>query len=428
MTPMDDRNEISSERRDGNLVNAVIAFCRLLRQRGVKLQADASQTVMYALAEIDVTKVQDFRNALLVALLQRPEDRPLFMYLFNAFWLVAPSRTRQPIENAVGLFGRPVDANRTPVRANDENQSGQAHGSLRYESSSVAAVESESTDAVQAAIRGMHISPLDDSTDQQMAELRRLARQLGPLLATRRSRRRVADRRGNYLDPHRMLRASLRYGGVPIELQCASRRVTRTRLVVLCDVSRSMDEYASLFLQFAAAVMRRPWKVEGFLFATELRRVTRSWMHQSWTELKKMVPDCGGGTRIGACLTNFIYDYGDSLLGMRTIVVILSDGLETGDPTELATAMEQLRRRSHAVVWLNPLLHVEGYEPRAAGIAAALKYVDLFAPAHDIASLWELLRQLRTLSGRRRGSLMRQLGRLADKDLGEQHLAGVNGS
>ena len=427
MTLMDDRNEVSSERRDGNLVNAVIAFCRLLRERGVKLQADASQTVMYALAEIDVTKAHNFRNALIVALLQRPEDRPLFMYLFNAFWLIAPSRTRQPIENAVGLFGRPVDTKRTPVRSNDENQSGPADGSLRYESSSVAAIESESTDAVQAAIRGMHISPLDDSTDHQMAELRRLARQLGPLLATRRSRRRIADRRGNYPDPHRMLRSSLRYGGVPVEFQRTSRRVTRTRLVVLCDVSRSMDEYASLFLQFAAAVMRRPLKVEGFLFATELRRVTRSWMHQSWTELKRMVPDCGGGTQIGACVTNFLHDYGDALLGMRTIVVILSDGLETGDPAQLASAMEQLRRRSHAVVWLNPLLHLEGYEPRAAGIAAALKYVDLFAPAHDIASLWELLRQLRMLAGRGRGSLMRQLGRLASNDSGGHRLAGVNG-
>jgi uncharacterized protein with von Willebrand factor type A (vWA) domain len=124
-----------------------------------------------------------------------------------------------------------------------------------------------------------------------------------------------------------------------------------------------------------------------------------------------MVPNCGGGTRIGASLTSFINDYADSLLGTRTIVIILSDGLETGEPAQLASAMEQIRRRSHAVVWLNPLLHLEGYEPRAAGIAAALKYVDLFAPAHDIASLWDLLTQLRMLTGRGRDSLMGQLKR-----------------
>lgn len=428
MTTMTDRNDISIERQDENLVNAVIAFCRLLRERGVKLHADASQTAMYALAEIDISKQQDFRNVLLVALLQRPEDRPLFMYLFNAFWLVAPSRSHQAIEDAVGLFGRPLDTKGSLAPPDDENKSEGTHHSVRHHSSSAVAIEPEGADAAQAAIRGMHISPLDGSTDRQMAELDRLARQLGPLLATRRSRRRIADRRGNYPDPHRMLRNSLRYGGVPVELQRTRRLVTRTRLVVFCDVSRSMDEYASLFLQFAAAVMRRPWKVEIFLFATELKRVTRSWMHQSWTELKGVVPDCGGGTRIGACLTSFVHDYADALLGMRTIVVILSDGLETGDPAQLASAMEQLRRRSHAVIWLNPLLHLEGYEPRAAGIAAALKYIDLFAPAHDIASLWDLLRQLHIFAGRGRGSLMRQLKRRASSDFGRDHLTGVSGS
>jgi hypothetical protein len=112
-------------------------------------------------------------------------------------------------------------------------------------------------------------------------------------------------------------------------------------------------------------------------------------------------------------LTQFIHDYGAALLGTHSLVVILSDGLETGEPAQLGAAMEQLRRRSHAVVWLNPLLHLEGYEPRAAGIAAALKYVDLFAPAHDLASLWELQRQLRMLAGRGRGTLLRELGRLA---------------
>jgi uncharacterized protein len=414
MNVMVERSDMAGSPQDGTLVNSVVAFCRLLRERGVKIHADASQTATRALAEIDVTNQQDFRNALMVSILQRPEDRPLFIYYFNAFWSVAPSRSRQPIENAVGLFGRPVDTKESLIRTNEENQPGQVQGSLRQVSRSVVELEADSSamNSTDAAVRGMHISAIDESTDKQIAELERLARHLGPVLATRHSRRRVADRRGNFPDPHRILRSSLRYGGVPVEFQRASRRMSRTRLIVFCDVSRSMDEYASLFLQFSAAVLRRPWKVEVFLFATDLKRVTRSWLHRSWTEMRKMVPDCGGGTRIGACLTQFIHDYGDALLGTHSLVVILSDGLETGDPVQLAAAMEQLRRRSHAVVWLNPLLHLDGYEPRAAGIAAALKFVDLFAPAHDVASLWELLRRLRLLAGRGRGSLMHQLGRL----------------
>jgi uncharacterized protein len=414
MTPMNDAIANLPISAQGNLATAVVAFCRLLRAKGVKLHADASQTAMVVLAEIDITKRYDFRNALLVSLLERPEDRALFIYLFNAFWLIRPSHNSEGPESILSLLGRPVDQKGSWQSSDGEDQKSQSHGTIKRGGGSVLeADESEIgiSNSVPAAIHGMHISAIGDSTDQQMAELDRLARQLGPLLATRRSRRRIADRRGSYPDLHRMLRSSLRYGGVPVELQRSSRRMTRTRLVVFCDVSRSMDEHASLFLQFAAAVLRRPWKVEIFLFATELKRVTRSWIHQSWNELKGMVPNCGGGTRIGASLTSFINDYADSLLGTRTIVIILSDGLETGEPAQLASAMEQIRRRSHAVVWLNPLLHLEGYEPRAAGIAAALKYVDLFAPAHDIASLWDLLTQLRMLTGRGRDSLMGQLKR-----------------
>ena len=398
-----------------DMATSVVAFCRLLRKKGVKLQADASQTAMSVLPEIDITKRLDFRNVLLVALLQRPEDRPLFIYLFNAFWMVAPSQSQQP-ESALGMLGRPLDTKGSLRRSDDDDDTERPNtGTLKRGSTATVQAETESArlEASHAATHGKSISSIGDSYDQQMVELERLARQLGPLLATRRSRRRISDPRGNFPDPHKMLRSSLRYGGVPVEFKRTSRRVSRTRLVVLCDVSRSMDEYVSLFLQFAAAIKRRPWQVEVFLFATELRRVTRSWMHQSWTELKKMVPDCGGGTRIGANLTEFLHSYGDAMLGARTIVVILSDGLETGEPAQLGAAMEQLRRRCHAVVWLNPLLHLEGYEPRAAGIAASLKYVDLFAPAHDLASLWELQRQLRMLAGRGRGTLMRELGRLA---------------
>jgi uncharacterized protein len=419
-------SEMGLEQSQGNLAIPVVKFCRLLRKKGVKLHADASQTAMSVLSEIDITNRLDFRNALLVALLQRPEDRALFIYLFNAFWMIAPSQNRQP-DSALGMPGRPADTKSSFQRSDedDDDQERRNTGTMKRESSATVQAEAEDVglEAARAAIHGQSISSIGESNDHQMAELERLARHLGQLLATRRSRRRISDRRGTFPDPHKMLRSSLRYGGVPVELQRASRRVTRTRLVVLCDVSRSMDEYAALFLQFAAAVRRRPWQVEVFLFATELRRVTQSWKHRSWSDLKKLVPDCGGGTRIGACLMEFVHNYADAMLGARTIVVILSDGLDTGEPAQLGAAMEQVRRRSHAVVWLNPLLHLEGYEPRAAGMAAALKYVDLFAPAHDLASLWELQRQLHMLAGSGRGTLIRQLTRLASSDLAGRRMA-----
>src|ERR1039457_6121750 len=109
----------------GNLAAAVVAFCRLLRAKGIKLHADASQTAMVVLAEIDITKRYDFRNGLLVALLQRPEDRPLFIYLFNAFWFIAASHSSQPIDNALSVLGRPLDQKGSLQRSDDENQKSQ---------------------------------------------------------------------------------------------------------------------------------------------------------------------------------------------------------------------------------------------------------------------------------------------------------------
>jgi uncharacterized protein with von Willebrand factor type A (vWA) domain len=141
-----------------------------------------------------------------------------------------------------------------------------------------------------------------------------------------------------------------------------------------------------------------------------LARITRIWPHRSFADLKASLPDCGGGTQIGRSLDSFLNLYGDSLLGSGTIVIILSDGLDAGDPALVESAMDRLRHRCHAVIWLNPLLHLKGYEPRAAGMAAALKYVDVFAPVHDLASMHALVNQIRELTRSGRGELRNRMG------------------
>ena len=166
--------------------------------------------------------------------------------------------------------------------------------------------------------------------------------------------------------------------------------------MLFCDVSRSMDEHAAFFLRFSAAVLRRMWRVEVFLFATDIVRVTPIWLRESWATLKLRVPDCGGGTQIGTCLSRFVQDYESSLLNGHTIVVVFSDGLDAGDPAVLERSLEFIKRRCRALLWLNPLLHLPGYEPTARGMAAALKYIDVFAPAHDVGSLWNLVERLRS--------------------------------
>jgi uncharacterized protein with von Willebrand factor type A (vWA) domain len=391
-----------------DLEGAVIRFCRLLRDARIELSADAAQTALRALAEVAITRREDFRNALLISLLSRPEDRPLFMYLFNAFWTVAMNSAPRPAHE--GLPGRPLDqeSRLTPKPGGGgPEQSDSSQGTVR-ESGGREAAELEDASAqtygVAAAIAGAAVSPaVIGSGDSYQRELHRLAGQLTPLLATRRSRRLTGDPLGNVADMRGTLRSSLRYGGIPVDLRWSRRRISHTKLVLLCDVSRSMDDYTSFFLNFAAAVLHKSWKIEVFLFATELARVTRLWRRQSFSTLQRSLPQCGGGTRIGECLDRFLRDYGNSMLGKSTIVIILSDGLDAGDPALVDSAMETLRSRSNGLIWLNPLLHLEGYEPRAAGMAAAIKHVDLFASMHDLASLDHLVREIRELTRRGRG-------------------------
>jgi len=133
-----------------------------------------------------------------------------------------------------------------------------------------------------------------------------------------------------------------------------------------------------------------------------LARVTNLWLDRSWNELHPLVPGWGGGTQLGTSLKQFLRDYDRCLLGGSSMAMILSDGLDAGEPELLAENLERLRRRCRGVVWLNPLLHLEGYEPRARGMAAALPHLDAFLPAHDVKSLWAAVTALGALANRPR--------------------------
>ena len=397
--------------RDTNLVVAMVRFCRLLRTWGVRLHAEAAHSAVRAIREIDLTRRDDFRGVLRIVLVQRPEDFALFDYLFNLFW----PRTRQgfqPTDLADGMGARPrdeQDLGRTVNEGHDETREQEAEARSAEEETVVQIAVEEGDDeegaetgTSRASAVGLKRSPGQKpyAGIEGSADYDRVARALTPLLATRPSRRWVRSSAGRYPDLRGMLRRSLRYGGIPVEFPRKTRRVARTRVVLFCDVSRSMDEHAAVFLQFAAAALRRMWKVEVFLFATELVRVTRLWMNESWEAVKTRVPDCGGGTQIGGSLNEFLRIYADTALNTDTIIMILSDGLDAGEPGALEEALEQLSRRSRAIFWLNPLLELEGYEPTARGMATALRYIDVFAPTQSLSGLWAIVERLRCAGGR----------------------------
>jgi uncharacterized protein with von Willebrand factor type A (vWA) domain len=181
-----------------------------------------------------------------------------------------------------------------------------------------------------------------------------------------------------------------------IELRYRQRKRRKVRLVVLCDVSGSMDLYSRFLLQFLFALQNVFGRVETFTFATRLTRVTDHLRGRSYRQVLRRltdVRDWSGGTRIGECLAHFNREWAH-LVDRRTIVIVLSDGWDTGEPEALAGELARIRRRAGRLIWLNPLLGHPTYEPLTRGMAAALPLLDDFAPAHNLAALRDLARRL----------------------------------
>jgi uncharacterized protein with von Willebrand factor type A (vWA) domain len=231
-------------------------------------------------------------------------------------------------------------------------------------------------------------------SDEERARVRAIVAQLARHGPTRRSRRlRRARLRGVRPDLQRTLRASLRWGGEPLERRWREPAEKPRKLVLVCDVSGSMAPYARVLLQYLHAAVATHRRVEVFAFGTRLTRLTRELGVRdpdlALARASEAVDDWSGGTRIGHCLGVLNREYGRRL-GRGSVVVILSDGWDRGEPELLADEMARLRRSSHRVVWLNPLKAAPDYEPLARGMAAALPHTDHFLAGNSLASLAEL--------------------------------------
>jgi uncharacterized protein with von Willebrand factor type A (vWA) domain len=226
--------------------------------------------------------------------------------------------------------------------------------------------------------------------NDELNEIAHLARRIVKRLARNPSRRWRPVRKGPRVNLRRSLRQSLKTGGELVELAYKKRKPKRTKLVVICDVSGSMDVYSRLLLQFIYGLQNSFAKVETFVFATSLTRITGHLKNRTYQRaldrLSSTVRGWSGGTRIGASLTGFNADW-LRRIDQRTIVIILSDGWDTGEPEQLAAALRELRKRSGRLIWLNPLLGNSTYQPLTRGMQAALPFISVFAPAHDLASL-----------------------------------------
>jgi uncharacterized protein with von Willebrand factor type A (vWA) domain len=378
----------------GDIVDRVAAFSRFLRERGVASTPLSSIDAARAVAAIDSTDRTDVRLAFRSIFVSRAADLALFDALFDEWW-----GSERQAQRATTEQRRDRDANPAVISPLDEPQHGTATALTRW-ASSLAEVDDDDAIIPIAAPSTRDATSSQDFasyTSEELGAIEAAATRIVRQLRARPSRRWRSDRRGRRLDPRRIVRLALATGGDPIRLARRERALRRTKLVVLCDVSGSMDLYSRFLLQVVYALQHAFARVETFAFSTRVVRITESLSRGTYREalaaLTALDSGWSGGTKIGESIETVRTEW-PRLFDRRTAVIVLSDGWDTGDPDVLGSALEALGRRVGRIIWLNPLLGSPSYEPLTRGMQAALPHIDIFAPAHNLGSLEQLARHL----------------------------------
>jgi uncharacterized protein len=368
-----------------DLVVHLARFAGALRRRGVQVGTGDEVDATKALTLIDLSDRDEIRRALLPTLKIRPRDRDAFDATFNQYWDAAePSRMPPVLETpraAAPALGRAWRAD--------------SPAALERHTRPVGAAETASIGySREAALRK---KPLEECSPEELADMEALLAQWAPQWRARRSRRLTPVKGRGRPDIRRSFRKALATGGEMLSLAHRNRALDQPRLVVLCDTSGSMDVHARFLLAFALALRRVAPRTEVFAFNTSLTRLT-PWLSPgkiapTLDRLAVGVPGWSGGTRIGESLWEFVTKY-PGLVGARTIVLIVSDGLDRGDTTLVTEAMRSLSARARRIVWLNPLSGDPRYEPSAHAMRAAMPFIDRFGPAHTLESLERVLPDL----------------------------------
>jgi len=388
---------------DGQIAARVVQFSRALRSAGLPIGPGRVLDAVGAAAEVGLASREDLRCALHAVLVSRAEDRALFQEAFELFWR-APDEGRSDADVLL------PDPRGEPRRGQPPTRRlAQALEALRH-SATVAPSRRMEVDALLAWSdrEALRTRDFEQMSAAEVAEAEKAIARMRLPVRDLPSRRTRPDARGDRVDVRATLRAALRAGPDLIPLRFRRRSVRPPAVVALCDVSGSMIRYARMLLRFVHALALDRPHVHAFTFATRLTNVTRSLVHRdvdvALASVGQAVKDWEGGTRIGDCLREFNVRWSRRLLGQGALVLLFTDGLDRGDSAVLAAETERLRRSSRRLVWLNPLLRYQAFEPLAEGVRSMLPHVDEFRPVHDLESLGALARGLSDAPTRRRAS------------------------
>jgi uncharacterized protein with von Willebrand factor type A (vWA) domain len=372
------------------------AFLKTLRDNGFAVGLAEGQDAASLMTAGYVAKPGLLRSAFRHLFSARKSDWEKFDGIFDAFWLGKRVRSRSTTTGSAKAANNP-SLKSLPNTYPEPRASGDSAMDQVPSADGADDIDRSGEGRMEGASRADHLAEIDFrkmADPDQIEEAHAAAARLAQAMRTRLTRRDLARRRGYRLDLRRTIHSNISHGGVPISLVRRQRKEKPLRLVMLLDASGSMSMYTGVFLRFIHGVLDEFREAEAFLFHTRLAHVSDAMKERdaarALDRLSIMAQGAGGGTKIGESLQTFNRWHAARVIHSRTVVMIVSDGYETGDAALLGREMAALGRRCRRIVWLNPMMAWDGYAPEAAGIKAALPHVDLYAPANTLKSLTAL--------------------------------------
>lgn len=376
------------------LAENVMHFARLLRAAGMRLGPDRVVDCVRALELADCNRRDDWYWTMSAVFLSKEEQRPIFDQAFRIFWRdpkLVEKMMQALLPKTYGRAGKPEQeqSQRLSDALYNPPKTEQPADEQRVE------VDAQLTFSSREVLQRMDF---DTMSAAELAEAKKMLRELRLPLPMIRTRRNRPDRNGRHVDLRATLRESLREGGDVIPLVREAPVWIHPPLVVLCDISGSMNPYARMFLHFLHAITNDRDRVSVFVFGTRLTNVTRQLRHRdvdvAMGRVAEAIKDWSGGTRIGASLREFNWRWGRRVLGQNACLLLVSDGLDREGGEGLGEEMQRMHKSCRQLVWLNPLLRYDRFEARPAGVRAMLPHVDRFLPVHNLKSLVDLAQTL----------------------------------
>jgi uncharacterized protein len=381
--------------RQGKLLENVLGFGRALRRAGVSIDSSKIALAMQALSLINIDHKEEYKSALFTTMIHEKKDRDIFNELFEQYF-------KNP-DLANKLLGQMLPRTEEKKIQNN-NRAKDALQISRPENKSQPSPEQKiEFDArlTFSDIERLRYADFNSLSSDEYQLVEQLAQQIPLYFPQHHSRRYRSRHSGQMLDFRRILQSAARNHYDLTQIYWRAKKEQFLPLMILLDVSGSMERYTRLILSFLHAATRHHPHVDVFSFGTNLTDLSKSFQitdtDQMLAQMNRQIQDFAGGTKLGQSMTQLNTEYNQRMIGHRTVVILITDGLDTGTPEQLEQALERLQKKSRSILWLNPLMRYEDYQPIAQGPAILTKYVDKMVATHHLESLQQLSKHLRAL-------------------------------